>query len=59
MPLIGYSRRWIATATMPDESEHSASENGTAGGTDYASSMEDSSLTQVSTGWYVSKLFYI
>lgn len=32
-----------------NESEHSAIENGT--GTDYASSMDDSSLTQVSTGW--------
>ena len=32
-----------------EDSEHSA-ENGTAG-TDYASSMDDSSLTQVSTGW--------
>lgn len=36
---------------MEGDTDFSGAENGVVG-TDYASSMDDSSLTQVSTGWY-------
>lgn len=36
-----------------DDLDFSGPENGGTG-TDYASSMDDSTLTQVSTGWYMT-----